>query len=134
MYVCWNYFTTYGSPTSPDADTANWNRLNGVNGQNGTNGTNGEVTYSGLTSHFINGTNGGPVSNGSIATGRVLTNVDGYSYDWVALPAPPTQAISSASTQSNYSGFSVGGYDTAHYPYELALTINGTTYYVPART
>jgi len=40
--------------------------------------------------------------------------------------------ITSASTQSNGSGAS--GNLTDHYPSELALVVNGTTYYVPART
>ncbi len=131
MYVCWEYFATYGSPTSPDADTAHWNRLNGVDGADGTDGSDGEVTYAGLSSHFLNGSNGGPTTNGSAATGYVLTNVDGYSYNWVA---PSPHPVSSASSQSNASGYSNAQFDTSHYPLELALVINGTTYYVPARS
>lgn len=55
----------------------------------------------------------------------------GQNGGWVQLPTYP---ISSASTQANASGYSNAQFDTVHYPTELALTINGVTYYVPARS
>lgn len=39
---------------------------------------------------------------------------------------PPTM-------QSNLGGFSNGSFDTAHYPYEVLIVVNGQTYAVPAR-
>ena len=55
----------------------------------------------------------------------------GQNGGWIQLPTYP---ISSASTQANAGGYTNGQFDTAHYPTELALTVNGVTYYVPARS
>lgn len=130
------------SATDPATLTSNWVPCGGQGpvgpagptgeaGATGAQGPAGDVSYSGLKDHFIQGSNGGPTTNGSSATGYVLTNVDGSNYNWVGLPA---QVVTSASAGTNNSGYSNAQFDTTHYPSELALTINGTTYYVPART
>jgi hypothetical protein len=117
----------------------------GDTGAAGTNGTNGMTTAqdaidliaSNLTDQQILKINKG-MGNSIIGAGPFASESPSdytlyvrQNQGWVALPSNP---ITSASNQSNYSGFSVGGYDTAHYPYELVLSVNGTTYYVPART
>jgi hypothetical protein len=50
--------------------------------------------------------------------------------NWAAITHP----VSSASSQSNASGYSNAQFDSSHYPLELVLVVNGTTYYVPARS
>lgn len=45
----------------------------------------------------------------------------------------PFMVKSDLTTQANGGGFSVGGYDTVHYPYEIKVTIGGVNYAVPAR-
>jgi len=50
---------------------------------------------------------------------------------WVTIPSA---IVTAASSGTNNSGYTNAQFDTVHYPSELALTINGTTYYVPART
>lgn len=138
-YLC---IAATDSATSPDNLTSNWVPCGGqgpegpagqtgATGATGAQGPAGDVSYTGLVDHFINGSNNGPTTNGSAASGYVLTNVGGSSYNWVALPS---QVVSSASAGTNNSGYSNGNFDTSHYPQELALNINGTTYYVPART
>ena len=42
--------------------------------------------------------------------------------------------LTSPTTQANGCGFSVGGYDTVHYPNEIVVTVNGVQYAIPART
>jgi len=53
------------------------------------------------------------------------------SLGWVSIPSA---ILTAASAGTNASGYTNAQFDTVHYPSELALTINGTTYYVPART
>lgn len=138
-YLC---IAATDSATSPDNLTTNWVPCGGqgpvgpagpagATGATGAQGDTGEVSYSGLVNHFINGANNGPTTNGGAASGYVLTNVGGSSYNWVALPS---QVVSSATAGTNNSGYTNAQFDTVHYPQELALNINGTTYYVPART
>jgi hypothetical protein len=127
-------------------DTSYWlvAASKGDTGAAGTNGTNGMTTAqdavdliaSNLTDQQILKINKG-MSNTIIGAGPFASESPSdytlyvrQNQGWVTLPNIP---ITSASQQSNYSGFSVGGYDTAHYPYELVLSVNGTTYYVPAR-
>ena len=38
------------------------------------------------------------------------------------------------SAGANASGYNSANFIDDHYPYEIAINVNGTTYYVPART
>jgi hypothetical protein len=115
----------------------------GAAGTNGTNGENGAVTSAQVIADLLTSTTVGSglavYDNYGV---KALTTANYQSQgplnysgpyatqngSWVQLP------ITSASSQSNASGYTNGQFDTQHYPLELALVVNGTTYYIPARS
>jgi len=115
-------------------------------GADGADGADGAVTTNEVQSYMLTYVAaGGGVACAESSGTKILVSANyqpqvandytgpyvGQNGGWVQLPTYP---ISSASTQANASGYSNAQFDTTHYPTELALTINGVTYYVPARS
>ena len=71
---------------------------------------------------------------GSIGDALTAGESPSTSNAFVTVSAMETYAMPSVlPISSNDSGFSNGGFDTAHYPFEIAVTIFGTVYKIPAR-